>query len=202
MKHPFQLSAATLLTAVTLAAATPLAAQTTVGVSVGATFATFTGDDAVEGLDSKTGFMAGAHLAYPLGEIVSIVPGAYFVQKGAALGDNSQTISYLEVPLLLSVSVLEEDRPLGLDLFAGPEVAFRVGCSQDFPGEGDDCEEEEDLSGTDFGFVAGAGLSYDRFFLNGGLDLGLKGLDDSPEDNDVKNSAWFVSAGVAFPLGG
>jgi hypothetical protein len=201
MKHRFRLSGTILLLATTFAAAAPLTAQATVGVSLGATVATFEGDDAVEGLDSKTGFMAGAHLAYPLGEIVSIVPGAYFVQKGAARGDESQTISYLELPVLLSVSVLQEDRPVGLDLFAGPEVAFKVGCSQDIEGEGDECEDEEDLSGTDFGFIAGAGLSYDRFFLNAGLDLGLKGLDDSPEDNDVKNSAWFVSAGVAFPIG-
>jgi hypothetical protein len=60
---------------------------------------------------------------------------------------------------------------------------------------------------VDFGAIFGAGAFFpvsDRLdvVVNGGLDLGLRSLDDSEDEDDVKNSVWFLTAGVRFPLGG
>lgn len=197
----------TTIAVTTFLVAPPLAAQTTLGVSVGATFSSLEGEDAPE-LDSRTGFMAGAHLAFPIAEIISVVPGVYYVQKGAAddAVDAAFELDYIEIPLLLSVAVLPPERPVGFNLFAGPQFSFRVGCSESEGGQSFDCQDEEDIKSTDFGLIAGGGVTFGmgglNLFVNGGLDLGLTSLDDSPEDNDVHNSTYFVSGGVAFPLGG
>jgi hypothetical protein len=89
-----------------------------------------------------------------------------------------------------------------------------------------DCEGQEepgvDHRKLDVGAVVGAGLSFrlsERLdvMVNGGLDMGLTSIAqrafaeeviaslDRPfpaADGDGKNSAWFLTAGVRFPLGG
>ena len=188
-----------LLTAGLLAAPATAPAQT-LGVEVGGSFASVTGDDAGDP-DTRAGLLAGVHVGFPVTDIVSVVPGLWYVQKGAEYAAGSQTLPYVEIPLLVSVAATGPDRPVSVDLFAGPGLAFRVGCSQDIPGASDDCVNEDELSSFDVGLVAGAGLGFDRFFVRGGLDLGLTSLDDSELDRDLKNVVYFVTAGVHLPLG-
>lgn len=208
--HSFGRSLLPLLAAGVLFLPGAATAQMAAGISAGLTSSTFEGDDA-EGAESNTGFMAGGFVAIPLGEIISVVPGAYYVQKGAEFSDPdfpdddfSVTLGYLEIPLLLSVAVVGDDRPFGVNLFAGPEIAFRLSCSEDFGDDSVDCQDDDDIKGTDFGLIAGAGVGFGRFFVNGGLDIGLTGIIDGDiEDGaDLKNSVYFLQAGIMFPIGG
>ena len=200
------------------------AAQVALGLNAGVAFANFSGDD-VEGTNMKTGLLGGAYLSFPVSPIFSIAPGAYYVQKGTTSQDRIQNVNveatldlaYLEIPILGVFTVSGPDRPVGVNLFLGPAIAFELSCNVEaeagalsFSG---DCDDEEagptagDRKEMDFGAIFGAGLAFPltgslALTINGGLDMGLTSLDDSSEENDVKNTMWFLTGGVRFPLGG
>ncbi len=203
-------------------------AQTRISLTAGPTFATVWGDDAkvpfgeafgdeVE-LGHETGFFAGASLHVSLGEVLSISPGLYYVQKGTRFDrdqgfqSGSVELTYIEIPVTIGIALTGAESPVGVSLFAGPEVSFEIDCTlQTDPGfsiqlhyaQFDGCYapsdvEEPDLKSTLFGMVFGAEVSYDAFLLKGGLDLGLTSLDDSDFDEDFRNSAWFLGAGIVI----
>lgn len=205
---------ATPLLVLSLAVAPAAEAQTMVTVQGGATFATFEGDDAdINGVDpgTRTGFNFGASLGLPIGEIMYLTPGLYYVQKGAeyetAGFESSVDLTYLEVPILLQVMLTGPDRPLGLSVFAGPALAFEIGCDISFEEFSGDCDDGEiETKSLDIGALFGAGVSFPvgervALVVNGGLDLGLTSIDDSAADNDIKNSTFFLDVGLGFPLG-
>jgi hypothetical protein len=200
------------------------AAQVALGLNAGVAFANFSGDD-VEGTNMKTGLLGGAYLAFPLSPIFSIAPGAYYVQKGTTSQDRIQNVNveatldlaYLEIPVLGVFTVSGPDRPVGVSLFLGPSIAFELSCNVEaeagalsFSGDCDDEEAgvaAEDRKEMDFGAIFGAGLAFPLtgsldLTISGGLDMGLTSLDDSADEDDVKNTVWFLTAGVRFPLGG
>jgi len=206
-------------------------AQVRIAVSAGPTFATLGGDDArmpfgedrgdVVELGTETGFFAGASLSVPLGGTLSVSPGVYYVQEGTTfdrdLGFQSGSVelSYIEVPVTIGVAVTGADRPVGVSLFAGPEVSIEVECTletnpgfnaQLFYDQLDDCQPPSDLEkgarrkSVLFGLVFGAEVSYRSFLIRGGLDMGLTSLDDTDADEDFSNRAWFL--GVGYVVGG
>jgi hypothetical protein len=209
-----------LLLALLIVEPRPVDAQARIGLNWGVTFATLEGDDAngpflrTADLGNETGFFAGASLGLPLDGILSITPGLYFVQKGTSwergIFEGSVELSYIEVPVTIGVAVTSTDRPFGVSLFAGPEIAFEIDCNVEVGtstgaevdtsiGQFEDCRgegEESDRKSIDFGLVFGANVSFGPFFVNGGLDMGLTSLDDSDADEDFKNSAWFLGAGI------
>lgn len=203
------------LLAMSLAVAPAAEAQTMVTVQGGATFATFEGDDAdIDGVDpgTRTGFNFGASLGLPISEIIYLTPGLYYVQKGAEYEEagleSAIELTYLEVPILLQVMLTGPDRPLGLSVFAGPSLAFEIGCDISFEELSGDCDDEGEIEtkSLDIGALFGAGVSFPvgervALLVNGGMDLGLTSIDDSAADNDVKNSTFFLNVGLGFPLG-
>lgn len=187
-----------------------LAAQVALGGGAGVTFSNFTGDDA-EDLDNRTGFYVGGSLTFPLGGIVGLGTGAYYVQKGAQessdLGEASIELAYLEVPVLLQVQATRPERPVGVGLFLGPSFSFNLSCDGtpgaiiEFSG---DCSD--DVKSFELGALFGAGLSFAAgqsatISINGGLDLGLTSIDDVGDD-DRKNQAYFLGVGLSVPVGG
>ncbi len=215
-----------LLFALLIVSSRPAVGQVRVALSAGPTFTTLAGDDAREALGgameigTKTGFFAGASLRVPLGGIVSISPGLYYAQKGTSFEssvgrDIRLQLSYLEVPVTLEVAVTGADLPVGVRLFAGPEIAFEVDCSLEFVSPGfplqvsygqfDDCHppsgvDDSQRKSTDVGLIFGTEVSYGSFLLRGGLDIGLTSLDDSEAELEYRNSAWFLGAG--YVIGG
>lgn len=211
-----------LLLALLIVQPRPVDAQTRISLSAGTTFATLDGDDAgravggAADLDSETGFFAGASLGVPLGDLLFISPGLYFVQKGTWVNANfsgafSVELSYIELPVTIGVTVPGAEPPFGVRFFAGPEIAFEVDCDIEPDGsigfstlgEFADCHppsgvEESERKTVDLGLVFGADLSFGSFFVRGGRDVGLTSLDDSDADEDFKNSAWFLGAGIVI----
>lgn len=195
-------------------AAVPAAEAQMVTVQGGATFATLEGDDAgFDGVDAgtRTGFNFGASLGFPISEIMYLTPGLYYVQKGAEYEagglESSIDLTYLEIPVLLQVMLTGPDRPLGLSAFAGPSLAFEIGCDVSLDDVSGDCEDDGiETKSLDIGAIFGAGVSFPvaeriALVLNGGMDLGLTSIDDSAAEDDVKNSAFFLNVGLGFPLG-
>ncbi len=185
-------------------------AQVSIGINGGIVNSNL-GGDFVEDLDtdSRTGFFGGASLSLPLAERLGLTVGAYFVQKGTeSTSPGTVEASYLEVPVLLGLTLTGADAPVGLSLWAGPSISFELDCRQHvltpLPGEADvDCESKS----TDFGIIAGATVSFpisdmSALFMNGGYELGLTKLDDSPAELDMKNKALYVGGGIRFVVGG
>jgi hypothetical protein len=195
----------------------PAASQLAVGVTGGLSLASITGDDADdEGLDMRTGFDVGGFLELPLADIVWLVPGIHYVQKGATferLGDDfTIELDYAEVPLLLRVGVSQRN-PLGINLLLGPTFAFQVKCElvDEDTDDSQTCEQQAasdlDLSKSfDLGLAVGGGLSFAvspnaSLLANVLWDIGVTSIDDSPAENDVKNEAILLNVGLAFRPG-
>ena len=198
-----------------------VSAQMTVGIGGGLVSSTWTGgSDFLTDPDAEsvTGFSVGARVAIPFGGRFAFVPGVVYVQKGVAFtvdADNNseRTVNYLEVPLLVSVGVLGEDSPVGLSVFAGPTIAFEIGCTDDTTVLGTassaDCDPatDDDRETTDIGAAVGAVVLYPvseslSISLSAGVDFGLRKIDTTdPDPEDIKNRALFVSVGVGFPIG-
>jgi hypothetical protein len=153
----------------------------------------------------------GAFAEFPLGDILWLTPGLYYVQKGAdadASGIDDIAIDYLEVPLLLRVGVSQRS-PIGVDLFLGPTFAFQVKCDAETATVSVDCADDamNDLSKSfDLGLAVGGGLSFGltpALSLIGTAlwDLGLTSIDDSAADRDIKNEAILLNLGFRWTPG-
>lgn len=186
--------------------------QITLGVSGGGSFANVYGDDVDDdSTDSRTGFLAGGFVSFPIADIVSLTSGLYYAQKGFTdVDDATFKLDYVEIPVLLQVGVSESETA-AFSLFAGPSLSFETKCERedadviadcDADALGDDAIETES---TTFGAIFGAGARFmtseSMFFLvNGGLDLGLTSV--ASGDDDMKNTSWFAQAGLGWVVGG
>lgn len=195
-------------------------AQMTVNVGGGITSSTFYGDDAEPGTGeekgSRTGFFGGANLTIPVAERFAIAPGLYYVQKGVQYTEASDEFTvknnYFEIPLLAMVILSANPNSLAVNIFAGPTIGFEIGCDVEVSSGGSsasaDCDDAglDERQTTDFGVVAGAGISFPvgerlSIALNGGVDFGLRTLDSGDPADDLKNRSIFGGVSVGIPLG-
>ena len=212
-----------LLVSLSLAAPREVAAQLVLGVGGGLSSSTWVGSDADDLIDpgvdkgSRTGFRFGGFLAIPVSGRFSIVPGASYVQKGAMYsqgGDElTAKVDYFEIPLLASIGLTGPESSVGFSVHAGPTLAFESGCDLEVSEGGSTASVDCDTFGfderqsTDFGMMAGATASFPvsealSIVVSGGANFGLKTLDTSTDPSDIKNRSYYLSAFVAFPLGG
>lgn len=198
-----------LMLAALLAFPGALTAQFAVGGGAGLTFTNLGGDDVDdEDLDSKTGFYVGASVGIPLGGILGLGTGAFYVEKGAEEpgdGDGVLDLAYLEIPVLLQAQVTGSERPVAIVLFAGPSLGFNLSCDFEEGGASADCGD--DVTSFDLGALFGAGVGLPlgesaTLAVNGGLDLGLTSIELFDEDADVKNEAYFIGIDVSWLVGG
>lgn len=221
MKRIFVLALAFYAVA-TLATPVQSSAQMSLNVGGGIVAATFSGGDADNLLGdgvskgSRVGLNVGAWLGIPVAERFSIVAGGVFAQKGAEYSEGTSTLTfkgnYVEIPVFASVVLTGPDSSVGFNIFAGPTFAFEAGC--DIGGEEDgvsvsfSCDEAEftERQKFDIGLAGGAGVSFPinerlSVMVSGGYDLGLRNLDTSNDPDDIKNSAFFGTVSLGFPIG-
>jgi hypothetical protein len=204
-----------------LAIARPAAAQIELGMRAGASIADLDldlGSLISPDLDSRTGFLAEVFLDFPIGGGLSLEAGAAYVQKGAgassAQGSAGIELAYLELPLLLKYG-FPTSGAVGVHLQGGPAVAIETSCKLSVEGNGfelsGDCEggegdPDEDLltESVDVGILLGGGLSFDlgsaSLIVDLFYDLGLRDV-AVEADASAKNRAFYITAGVAFPIG-
>jgi hypothetical protein len=227
------------------AAQTSFAQDLGVGGRIGPTFTTFGGD---ADPDSKTGFTVSGFFTYSFGKLVGTHPELSFVRKGASSTSSGfgqgpdgefleitirQTVDldYVEfrVPVALTLPVVEHT--LGLRAYAGPSVAFELGCHVELQIKTEEISpmtlsstgsESETVSGgcdeefggrsffvatkrIDFGMLFGAGLNVrvGRGALTGDVryDLGLTDINDEGSGS-IKNRAFEVVLGYARYISG
>ena len=122
-------------------------------------------------------------------------------------------LNYVEIPLLARVN-FPSSSAVTPHLYAGPSVAFKVGCSISASGNGfsastncDGLENDQnqpfELATVDFGVVAGGGLGFAvagrRATVGVRYDLGLKNI-ASGGGGDAKNRTLSFLASFEMPL--
>ena len=195
---------------------TVAAGQSTVGFRGGLSLASLGGDDAQD-FDSKTGLSFGGFFNVPVSDMLGVQVGAGFVQKGASeteLGvDLEFEMGYIEIPLLLTLSPPTSGN-VGFTFSVGPAIGFNTGCTLSGTEGGItveiDCDDPSiglEVKSFEVGAMVGAGLDIGltesvSLVLDGFYNLGLTKVDDSGVDDDVKNRAFSILAGVSFSVGG
>lgn len=205
-----------------------LAQGTMIGGKAGFNVADLSVDDD-EGLDTRTGFVGGGFISFPIGDFFAIQPEVLYSAKGATLDfvedgeqiDADIKIDYLEIPVLLVARLTDQNSAVRPIVYAGPAVSFEIKCKLEGTAtEGSvsasvsfDCDDPLafdgdpiETKGTDFGIVFGGGLEFNAgsavIIVEGRYNAGLVDINDTSGDEDeVKNRAFSFMAGVGFPIG-
>ena len=103
---------------------------------------------------------------------------------------------------------------MGFTFSVGPAVGFNTGCTISATDAGVtvelDCDDPSiglDVKSFEVGAMVGAGLDFGltesvSLVLDGFYNFGFTKVDDTGVDDDVKNRAFSILAGVSFSLGG
>jgi hypothetical protein len=180
------------------------------GFKVGLNMANLSGDDVIEGTDSKMGFCLGGFVTYSLNEMIALQPEVLYTMKGAkweeeVFGETLEvtwTLDYLEIPILAKV-VIPTQGTVKPNLFVGPALGInlRGKAKAEIAGESEE-GDIEDMKSTDFGLVFGAGIDFglphSAITVDGRYVMGLSTIDDSEEKADVKNGVITFMIGYSF----
>ncbi|MEN8248979.1 MAG: porin family protein [Bacteroidota bacterium] len=138
----------------------------------------------------RPGIHFGVFLQYNLTEAISIHPEISVSTQGAndrdPEVDQRVKLTYVNIPVLVKYQL-----PVGVNLFAGPQIGFLVGGTfeeeEKGSGEQDNYQARDYYKGTDFSFGFGAGYSLDM-----GIDINIRynlGLSDN--NNDSQGDAFY-----------
>lgn len=192
------------LCALTVAAA-PLAAQASVGVLGGfvSSNVSVSGTNGTLSSTSRSGFAAGISIDGRLAHDVYLGPEALYVEKGFEehVGGETGTfgLNYIEVPVLLKLAV--GDRPTKFFVLGGPDIAFKVSCSQSLSGDvesnvGCSNSTNNNIRTADVGLMFGAGVMVDALSIQARYDLGLTNVYNNDNGYSYKNHALLILAGL------
>ena len=194
------------LCAVLCTASSAMAQQAVFGVKAGINLANINFDPEPEEdvLEARTGFVGGLFVVVPMTDLIAFQGEALYSQKGTTFeadGDEGKIeLDYLEVPLLLRVG----NAPSGQTSFhgfAGASLGLKLRSTftATFDGETEDEDIDDDVETFDFGLVAGAGVDFGRFTLDGRYTWGLTNVSSVDADEvKMKNRVFSIMAGVRF----
>ncbi len=191
----------------------PLAAQRpALGIEVGYSRASFTGQDA-KGVKLHEGAIAGAYLSMLLAHGFSFRPGILLATKGGstsvvadtgdAVIDFDLELVYIDIPLVLRGRIPTIGQ-LRLILSGGVVPGFRIGCATDFsrgdvPATRAPCAQAAGLRTLDVGILGGVGIGIPIEKSELGIEARLsRGLRSITNDADVKNQAFTLTLTIPF----
>jgi len=152
--------------------------------------------------DTKTKFSSGIGFYYNYGvnNSFTIQPELLWTSRGFKMeidgDDKYANFSYISIPVLtiaempLTHPVNPSDEVISAYFLAGPEISFRL--SSTFDGT----DVSENVKGTDFGLVFGAGIKMNNFLAGFRYNLGLVDL-GKDEDSKTKNYSITLDANVS-----
>jgi len=207
-----------LLAASVLAA--PAHAGLRLGVLGGPTFSRLTADEADFATSHRTGYSAGAVVAWDVNPSLSLELQPTFTSRGgkvrfvddeapfagqAEVGAEAR-LTYFELPLLFKYALVTGDRGVRPYLLAGPTLGLRRGAEVLFAGQTYDAEPE--VKKTDFGLGFGGGLRVPAgrasLFVEGQYTLGLTNVDVEPDQDSAatRSRGFQLKLGVTLPVFG
>ncbi len=191
----------------------PASAQMGFGIKAGLNLADISDLETIDTIDeleqeSKSGFVGGIHLKFPMGPFKLQVEGLYSV-KGAKGNTRSSLgtkpwetkLTYIEVPLLLKY---EFPTPVLKPFFyGGASAAFLMTAEKRNERiDSDWVEITDDLNSIDYGWLVGGGIGVFGITLEARYTQGISELSDTKSGDitidDAKNKTWAVMAGIDF----
>jgi len=171
----------------------------TIGVKAGVNFAKlkFDEDDSDnESTKNLVGAVAGVFVSKAINGNVGIRAEGLYSQKGSKFEDVGQDdgkikLTYIDVPVLLTVGP-SSSGTARFNVFTGPQVSFKTNAELESGGVSLDFDDQ--VKGTDFGWVLGVGVESGRFSADARYTLGLSNI--AKEGDNVKNKAFSVMVGV------
>ncbi len=167
---------------------------------LGVDFSTMSGSDFSE-TATRTGFMGGLFVTFPVGSSVVIEPEVLYSQKGTKFSGTgySETLAldYIEIPVLFRYNFKPEGGPY---ILAGPAVGFNITCKDTYSEDGQsdvksDCSDFDVTANTTFGGIVGLGFSKGHIGLEARYDFdfgnALK-VDVVDTDIEAKNGVWAI----------
>jgi hypothetical protein len=158
-------------------------------------------------VSNRTGFVGGGSLGIALVPGFVVQPEVLFVRKGAKLpadlGSGTIDVDYLEIPLLLRLSLLPVHGPVDLRVLGGPVASFR---SSGTPSLAETRADLKKIKDADYGVAVGGALAFQpgglRIVAEGRYTFGLAKVLDLASGDEGKNRAIYVMLGVELPLFG
>lgn len=212
------------------AAATPVfALGLSAGFKAGLCIADLSGEivGLANDFTSRNGFSGGVFLDMRLSNMISVQAEAIYMQRGAwvkdmpfiidfgteiiqGTADTELRLWYFDFPVLAKFT-FRRDSFLSPFVYTGPVLSYSqrsiVEITINIPGFGtwgerDDVSDQ--IKDWDFGAVFGGGLNLNfgsfLVFFEGRYSLGLKNLNDTEDESDIKNRAIAVLAGLSIPF--
>ena len=111
-------------------------------------------------------------------------------------------LDYVDVPVLARFSS-PVSGGTSFHVFAGPSFSFRVSAKAEssFEDEEESEDIDDDVERFDLGLVAGAGLEFGHFLIDGRYTWGLSNINKNKDETDdvkIKNRVFAVMAGIRF----
>ena len=191
------------LALVALMSGNVLAEGMTFGFMGGLNLANVTGDD-VEDNEIKLCFGGGVFMNFPMTEVISLQPELLYMMKGMELGtydDAGVRMSYIDIPVLAKFTV-PMDGAFAPCFFAGPYIGFNT--SAESYNEDDVYDLKDQIKSTDYGLVLGGGVDYaigeGILIFDARYAIGLTTIDDTTNEDDVKNTGIIFMVGYGFNL--
>ena len=193
----------------TLILAGPAFAQVGIGLKAGLNFADLKDVEHLDSIDSihnetKTGYILGGHLAFPMSPSLKLqIEGLYSVKgaTGQATGGLDvqkweNKLTYLEIPLLLK---LEFPVPtLKPFLYGGASVSVLLSAQERVLADWHDIKDS--LNSTDYGLVLGGGLHLGGLFCEVRYNHGLSDLVEEQDPHSMvtqsRNKVLSIMAGL------
>jgi hypothetical protein len=186
------------------------------GFRAGGNLASFTGGDADDYPDSRTGFTGGVFLGFDSGQHLGFRTDLLYTQKGGASGESTIIkLDYIEMAPLL-VGRFELSKGYGLRVYAGPVIGLWVNAEATFPyddGQGNEGQADIDLGeiiehwefsgtiGAEFNAQLGPYIALiDARYTQGSRVFEDVGLIGEPIDINVSNSGIGIMAGLMVPF--
>jgi hypothetical protein len=149
------------------------------GVEGGINLANLNGRNVNDVFASRLGFVGGAFLDLPLSPSLAIQPEVLYAQKGGKYNGNNYQLDYIEVPILLDITLLG---PLGVIL--GPSIDSKVAD-----------KGVDHANRNDVGLILGAQVDVSPLLLSGRYEVGLE---DVSSNQRIQNGTFTFLLGLSI----
>jgi hypothetical protein len=145
------------------------------GLEAGTNFANFIGSDVSNNSlnGSRLGLVGGAFLALNFGDSFAIRPEILYSQKGGKdTSNNTYQMDYVEVPVLLKLSL--GTPVVNPGILAGPSFSWNTVAQ--VADSGGNSSSIQNVNTSDIGFIVGAEVDIDKFFVTGRYEMGFNNI--------------------------
>lgn len=175
------------------------------GFRLGMNLSTITGSDYMDDYGTKVGLNVGPVIGIRVSDSTPIFleSGAFFSMLGAKDGDNSVSLNYLRIPVLIKYGVQVNDEIAVLP-FLGPTLGLGIAGDRKIAGAGSESSfGSNKFNRLDAGIRLGCGAEWNKLYLELAYEFGIANIADwkkpnGIDDDSAHNGNFMINFGVNF----